>query len=122
MVDRATKMPIRKSLEEMGPRRSNCHPGMNSLTPNMSCLRTPAPGRHSFPAWTQPRCSGRSGRGISVRSTARRVTDRNGNIGPTVWIDGRVAGGWVQDVVGEMRFSVHLPTPNQKDLLARRGP
>lgn len=25
-----------------------------------------------------------------------RVFDRNGNIGPTVWADGRVVGGWVQ--------------------------
>ena len=28
--------------------------------------------------------------------TTPRVTDRNGNIGPTVWVDGRVVGGWAQ--------------------------
>ena len=77
---------------------------------------------------------------------ATRVVDRNGNIGPTVWVDGRITGGWVQrkdgtiahdaDVpaghrglfdaevdrlrrfVGDSRFSVRFPAPNQKPLLA----
>lgn len=77
---------------------------------------------------------------------AARVTDRNGNIGPTVWADGRVVGGWVQRpdgsiahdavglapvhgellaaeierlqaFVGDTRFSVRFPAPNQRDLL-----
>jgi hypothetical protein len=25
-----------------------------------------------------------------------RVFDRNGNVGPTVWVDGRIVGGWAQ--------------------------
>lgn len=28
--------------------------------------------------------------------------DRNGNIGPTVWVDGRIVGGWSQDPGGEV--------------------
>ena len=80
--------------------------------------------------------------------TRRRVTDRFGNIGPTVWVDGRIVGGWAQrpdgsittelthdvgasarsliDVeasrvsafVGDTRFRVRFPSPNQRDLLA----
>jgi hypothetical protein len=78
---------------------------------------------------------------------AARVTDRNGNIGPTVWADGQVVGGWVQradgsiahdadgltpagrdlldaeierlqQFLGDTRFSVRFPAPNQRDLLA----
>lgn len=79
--------------------------------------------------------------------TGRRVTDRNGNIGPTVWADGRIVGGWAQRpdgeiamelthtvskehqdlldaevervgrFVGDARFRVRFPSPNQKDLL-----
>lgn len=79
---------------------------------------------------------------------AARVVDRNGNIGPTVWLDGRVVGGWAQrqdgtiahdvdttalnhthrqllgveidrlrETVGDSRFSVRFPSPNQKTLL-----
>jgi hypothetical protein len=74
--------------------------------------------------------------------------DRNGNAGPSVWVDGRIVGGWVQrrdgeivwrllddvghardeeigaaaarisDVVGETRFTVRFPAPLQGQLLA----
>jgi hypothetical protein len=74
-----------------------------------------------------------------------RVVDRNGNIGPTIWADGRVVGGWaqrpsgdiavelyesvdqgtlesaidrLQALVGDERFRVRFPAPNQRDLLA----
>lgn len=32
--------------------------------------------------------------------------DRNGNIGPTVWADGRIIGGWAQADHGEVRYEV----------------
>ena len=74
--------------------------------------------------------------------------DRNGNAGPTIWVDGRVVGGWAQrrdgsiaqrllapvtadqqrmiDVeiervratLGDTRFSVRFPAPQQAALLA----
>ncbi|MCA9556470.1 MAG: winged helix DNA-binding domain-containing protein, partial [Myxococcales bacterium] len=28
--------------------------------------------------------------------------DRNGNVGPTIWVDGRVVGGWAQRSDGEV--------------------
>lgn len=31
-----------------------------------------------------------------------RLFDRNGNAGPTVWVDGRVVGGWAQRRTGEI--------------------
>ncbi len=76
-----------------------------------------------------------------------RVTDRFGNIGPTVWADGRVVGGWAQrrdgtiatamlrplskrhqellefeihrlrQAIGTARFRPRFPPRNQKDLL-----
>ncbi|WP_219415743.1 winged helix DNA-binding domain-containing protein [Pseudonocardia nigra] len=72
--------------------------------------------------------------------------DRNGNGGPTVWVDGRIVGGWVQrrdgtiavrlledigaeqgadvdrlaheleKLLGDVRFSVRFPAPLQTDL------
>jgi hypothetical protein len=79
---------------------------------------------------------------------ARVLFDRNGNAGPTVWVDGTVVGGWVQrpdgtlaikllaDVgrqaqeaveaeahrvealVGPARFRVRFPAPLQAELLS----
>ena len=80
-------------------------------------------------------------------SDARVLFDRNGNAGPTIWVDGHVVGGWAQrkdgtialrllrdvgaerrsDVeraaeelrrlIGEVRFSVRFPTPLYAELL-----
>jgi hypothetical protein len=77
-----------------------------------------------------------------------RVVDRNGNAGPTIWVDGRVVGSWVQrkdgtlalgwlaDVpsarraqveanarvleheLGDPRFAVRFPAPVQIELLS----
>ena len=33
---------------------------------------------------------------------ADRLFDRNGNVGPTVWCDGRIVGGWAQLRSGEV--------------------
>ena len=76
------------------------------------------------------------------------VFDRNGNAGPTIWVDGRVVGGWAQrksgeiafqlladvptnrvkaitveterlrELIGEARVNVRFPAPMQKELLA----
>ncbi|MER8182032.1 winged helix DNA-binding domain-containing protein [Kitasatospora sp. NPDC094015] len=32
--------------------------------------------------------------------------DRSGNIGPTVWVDGRIVGGWAQRADGEIRWEL----------------
>jgi hypothetical protein len=75
-----------------------------------------------------------------------RLFDRNGNGGPTLWVDGRVVGGWgqrkdgeivlrimsdvgaaarealqqqaddLQKLLGEVRFSVRFPAPLQAEL------
>jgi hypothetical protein len=78
---------------------------------------------------------------------AARLFDRNGNGGPSIWIDGRVVGGWVQrkdgsialgwfndvpaarrrdveatarqleELLGDTRFTVRFPAPMQADLV-----
>jgi hypothetical protein len=35
-----------------------------------------------------------------------RVFDNNGNGGPTVWVDGRIVGGWAQRKSGEVVFKL----------------
>jgi hypothetical protein len=80
-------------------------------------------------------------------AVAAAVFDRNGNGGPTVWVDGRIVGSWVQrrdgaialrlldpvdadrreeiheaaahlrELLGDVRFNVRFPAPVQADLL-----
>jgi hypothetical protein len=46
--------------------------------------------------------------------------DRNGNVGPTVWMDGRVVGGWAQRPDGTMavEFLTPVPTRARRDITA----
>jgi hypothetical protein len=37
---------------------------------------------------------------------AKALFDRNGNAGPTVWVDGRIAGGWAQRASGEVVYEL----------------
>jgi hypothetical protein len=43
-------------------------------------------------------------RGWFLGGHAPAVFDRSGNIGPTVWWDGRIVGGWAQRATGEIVF------------------
>jgi DNA glycosylase AlkZ-like len=40
---------------------------------------------------------------------ASRLFDRNGNAGPTVWMDGRIVGGWMQRPSGEIVYRLLDP-------------
>ena len=46
--------------------------------------------------------------------------DRNGNAGPTIWVDGRVVGGWAQRKSGEIayRLLAEVPTKRLKAIAA----
>jgi hypothetical protein len=48
------------------------------------------------------------------------VFDRNGNAGPTIWMDGEVVGGWVQRTSGEIayRLLVDVARARQKQIAA----
>jgi len=42
------------------------------------------------------------------------VFDRNGNAGPTIWIDGRVVGGWAQQKSGEIAYELLVDVPAER--------
>lgn len=47
---------------------------------------------------------GWSDRGWYLGEHRHQVFDRNGNAGPTVWVDGRVVGAWRQDTDGRVEL------------------
>lgn len=63
----------------------------------------PAPGRWAalLPA-LDPTTMGWKERGFYLGSHAGLLFDRNGNAGPTAWLDGRVVGGWTQKDDGQV--------------------
>lgn len=61
----------------------------------------PAPWVALLPA-LDPTPMGWSERGWYLGGHAEALFDRTGNIGPTVWCDGRIVGGWAQRRDGEV--------------------
>jgi hypothetical protein len=51
-----------------------------------------------------PTAMGWKARAWYVGDHTAALFDRNGNIGPTVWVDGRIVGGWCQGRDGEIRI------------------
>jgi Winged helix DNA-binding domain len=51
-----------------------------------------------------PTAMGWSARSWYLGEHAAALFDRSGNIGPTVWLDGRIVGGWAQRTSGEVVF------------------
>lgn len=68
-------------------------------------VTAPAPWVALLPA-LDPTPMGWAGRDWYLGPHRPRLFDRNGNVGPTVWCDGRVVGGWAQRPDGEV--VVHL--------------
>jgi hypothetical protein len=91
---------------------------------------------------------GGQGRARYLGAHAAALFDRNGNAGPTIWLDGRVVGGWAQrpdgeiatrlledvgseasaavaaeaarlrDWIGPTRYSARFPAPLERELRA----
>jgi hypothetical protein len=53
-----------------------------------------------------PTVMGWKERGWYLGDHATELFDRNGNAGPTVWLDGRVVGGWGQGPEGDVRLGL----------------
>ncbi len=75
------------------PRRTSC-----PATTGRWSRRRPRPC--CCPGSTRRRWAGSSATGTCRRSTGRRCSTRTGNVGPTVWWDGEVIGGWGQRADG----------------------
>lgn len=64
-------------------------------------VRRPAPWVALLPA-LDPTTMGWQRRGWYLGPHGTRLFDRSGNAGPTVWVDGRIVGGWAQRPDGEV--------------------
>ena len=59
--------------------------------------RVPAGARSDTDGLEDPRL-------VSPRIHRRELFDSNGNIGPSIWADGRIVGGWAQAPTGDVRW------------------
>ncbi|WP_410050062.1 winged helix DNA-binding domain-containing protein [Actinomadura sp. CNU-125] len=71
------------------------------LTDDLEPVEAPEPWAALLPA-LDPTPMGWQERGWFLGEHRPALFDRNGNIGPTIWWDGRVVGGWAQRPDGEI--------------------
>jgi hypothetical protein len=99
-----TKTQVKQALTTLGPAEVDLDgtPGLvlaDDLDPPPAVQPWAAllPGLDSTPmGWQQ--------REWFLGEHGPRLFDRSGNVGPTVWWDGRIVGGWAQDNSGEIVF------------------
>ncbi|MGH3976486.1 MAG: winged helix DNA-binding domain-containing protein, partial [Pseudonocardiaceae bacterium] len=73
------------------------------LTDDLEPVAAPEPWAALLPA-LDPTAMGWSDRRWFLGDHAPTLFDRTGNIGPTVWWDGQIVGGWAQRKTGEVVF------------------
>jgi hypothetical protein len=78
------------------------HSGI-TLASDVDPVEVPAPRAALLPA-LDPTPMGWQGREWFLGAHGPALFDRTGNIGPTVWWDGRIVGGWAQRASGEVVF------------------
>lgn len=61
-----------------------------------------------------PTVMGWKERGFYLPQESLPAWDRNGNAGPTIWVDGRVVGAWARTQDGEIRLHWFLDVPAER--------
>ena len=97
-----TKTQVRRALTELKPAEVDLDgvpgialPGDQEPPPDVPPWAALLPALDSTPmGWQQ--------RDWFLGEHASRLFDRNGNVGPTLWWDGRIVGGWAQDRDGQI--------------------
>lgn len=92
---------VRAALAAIGPEEVDLDGTTGVMLPGDPDPDEPEPWTALLPA-LDPTPMGWSGRDWFLGPHAGRLFDRNGNIGPTIWCDGRIVGGWAQRATGEV--------------------
>ncbi|MEV0848016.1 winged helix DNA-binding domain-containing protein [Streptomyces sp. NPDC049954] len=97
-----TKTRTTRALAQVDPVEVRVDGGTALLLPeDLGPVERPAPWAALLPALDSTPM-GWSGRDWFLGPHGPRLFDRAGNVGPTVWWDGRVVGGWAQDRAGDL--------------------
>jgi Winged helix DNA-binding domain len=95
---------VKSALREIGPVEVDLDGATGLvLAEDLEPVAPPEPWVALLPA-LDPTIMGWSGRNWFLAEHGPRLFDRSGNVGPTVWWDGRIVGGWAQRADGEIAY------------------
>lgn len=93
---------LRAALSRIAPAEVDLDEGPGiALADDLAPTREPDPWIGLLPA-LDATPMGWSARGWFLGEHGPALFDRNGNVGPTAWCDGRIVGGWAQRADGEV--------------------
>jgi hypothetical protein len=98
---------VRKSLERIGAVAVDLERGTGFMaSDDADAVEEPTHGTVAVLPSLDPTTMGWKEREWYLGEHGERLFDRNGNAGPTIWLDGRIVGGWTQredgEIVGEV--------------------
>jgi hypothetical protein len=101
-----TVAKTRKALESARAQEVVLEGGVGLVLPtDIELLPDPGPWVALLPG-LDPSVMGWKGRDWILGDLADRLFDRNGNAGPTAWVDGEIVGGWAQRPDGSIAVGV----------------
>lgn len=96
----------RKAIEQAGGIEVETSEGPSFvLTSDLEPVLSPDPWITLLPGLDSS-TMGWKRRGFYLGQHAERLFDNTGNGGPTVWVNGRIVGGWTQRETGEVVFAI----------------
>jgi hypothetical protein len=111
---------VRAALASLGAVEVSLETGPGYVLPDdIEPADTPEPWVAFLPS-LDPTTMGWKERDWYLGPHAPRLFDRNGNAGQTIWLDGRIVGGWGQTKTAEVRFEV-LEDVGKENLAAIEG-
>jgi hypothetical protein len=101
-----TAAHVKQAVAAVGAVEVTLDEGVGLVLPDdLDDLPPPAPWVALLPG-LDPTPMGWQGREWYLGPHAETLFDRTGNVGPTVWADGRIVGGWAQRASGEIVFKL----------------
>lgn len=100
-----TKGHVRAALGAVGAVEVDLDGGVTGyvLADDTAAVKAPAPWAALLPS-LDPTAMGWQGREWYLGPHRAPLFDYSGNIGPTVWVDGRIVGGWAQTKAGDLAW------------------
>jgi Winged helix DNA-binding domain len=98
-----TSALTRAALQDCGAEEVRLAEGTGWVAPDDDGPEEPAPPWVALLPGLDPTTMGWKERDWYLPAAAAQAFDRMGNAGPTIWVDGRVVGAWVQTPDGELR-------------------
>jgi winged helix DNA-binding protein len=99
-----TAREVKRALAEIRPEEVDLGGAVGLVLPGDSDpVPEPEPWVALLPA-LDPTAMGWAGRAWYLGDHGPALFDRTGNIGPTIWCDGRIVGGWAQRPSGEIEI------------------